>query len=99
MTEYREILRLNAMGLSGRNIVESLRRSRNTVSEVLSRAARHGLKWPLPLELTDAELEKILFPEKATGPSARKPDFEHIHAELSKSGVTMTLLWDEYCEL
>ena len=98
MTEYREILRLSAIGLSGRSIVGSVRRSRNTVSEVLSRAARHGLKWPLPLELTDAELEKILFPEKATTPSARKPDFEHIHAELSKSGVTMTLLWDEYCE-
>ena len=68
------------------------------MSEVLSRAARHGMKWPLPLELTDVELEKILFPEKAALQSAKKSDFECIHAELSKSGVTMTLFWDEYCE-
>ena len=24
-------------------------------------------------------------------------DYEHIHEELAKSGVTLTLLWSEYC--
>ena len=26
------------------------------------------------------------------------PDCEYIHKELAKSGVTLTLLWNEYCE-
>jgi transposase len=100
MTEYREILRLNAMGLSGRNIAGSVSRSRDTVTEVLKRAAKLGLKWPLPLEMTDADLQRAFFPEKGRGSTgaAKVPDFEHIHKELAKPGVTMTLLWDEYCK-
>ncbi len=27
-----------------------------------------------------------------------EPDFAYIHKELSKKGVTLTLLWQEYCE-
>jgi transposase len=98
MTEYREILRLNALGLSRRNIAASISRSRNTVSDVLERAAKLGLKWPLELELTDAELERMMYPGKSSGkPNVKTPDFERIHKELAHSGVTMTLLWDEYC--
>jgi transposase len=98
MTEYREILRLNSLGLSGRSIAGSISRSRNTVSDVLARAARLGLKWPLSLELTDAALELMLYPNKSSeGTTAKTPDFEHIHKELAHPGVTMTLLWDEYC--
>ena len=26
------------------------------------------------------------------------PDYEYVHKELSKPGVTLTLLWQEYCE-
>lgn len=26
------------------------------------------------------------------------PDFEHIHKGMAKSGVTLSLLWDEYCQ-
>ena len=99
MTEYREILRLHALGLSRRNIAGSVSRSRDTVAEVLLRAAHQALQWPLSPELTDAELHRILFPEKQKGLGvARIPDFERVHKELAKSGVTMTLLWDEYCK-
>lgn len=38
MTKYREIIRLSNMGLSQRSIASSCQCSRNTVSEVLSRA-------------------------------------------------------------
>ena len=27
-----------------------------------------------------------------------EPDYAYIHRELSKKGVTLTLLWSEYCE-
>ena len=94
---YREILRLSSLGLSQRTIAGSLSRSRDTVSDVLARAIKLGLQWPLPLDITDGELKKMLFPEKERPASVRTPDCEHIHKELSKPGVTLTLLWDEYC--
>jgi len=96
-TQYREILRLASLGLSGRSIAGSVSCSRNTVSEVLARAAKKGLEWPLPLEVAEGDLRKLLFPEKEKEASSRTPDCEAIHRELAKSGVTMTLLWDEYC--
>ncbi|HPR89975.1 MAG TPA: IS21 family transposase [Synergistaceae bacterium] len=96
-TQYREILRLASLGLSGRSIAGSVSCSRNTVSEVLARAAKKGLAWPLPLEVGEGDLRKLLFPEKEKDASSRTPDCEAIHRELAKSGVTMTLLWDEYC--
>ena len=79
---YREILRLSALGLSQRTIAGSLSRSRDTVSDVLTRAAKLELQWPLPLELTDEELKKMLFPEKEKIASARVPDCAYIHREL-----------------
>jgi transposase len=97
MAVFREVLRLNALGLSGRSIAGSVSCSRNTVAEVLTRARKLGLEWPLPLDVTDGELKKMLFPEKEKAKSARTPDCEYIHREMSKPGVTLTLLWDEYC--
>jgi transposase len=96
---YREILRLSALGLSQRTVAGSLSRSRDTVSAVLARAAKLELQWPLPLELTDEELKKMLFPEKEKAASVKIPDCEYIHRELVKPGVTLTLLWDEYCQV
>ncbi len=26
------------------------------------------------------------------------PDYEYIHKEMARSGVTLSLLWNEYCE-
>ena len=98
MAEFREILRLNFLGLSGRSIAGSISCSRNTVAEVLARAQKLGLEWPLPLDITDDDLRKMLFPEKEKAASVRIPDCEHIHRELAKPGVTLTLLWDEYCQ-
>ena len=48
---------------------------------------------------TDAELERLLFPEKQEHVSLRRmPDFEKVSKELARSGVTLKLLWMEYCE-
>ena len=98
MTQYREILRLTSLGFSQRNIAGSLRCSRDTASAVALRAKQKQLSWPLPLELTDAELEKLLFPDKGRESSRKAPDYEYIHKEMAKSGVTLSLLWSEYCE-
>lgn len=89
------------MGLSQRSIASSCQCSRNTVSEVLTRANQKEITWPLPEELTEEDLPLLLFPEKAqSSTQSRKiPDCEHIHREMAKSGVTLSLLWSEYCEV
>jgi transposase len=98
MTNYREILRLNNQGISQRSIAVSCECSRNTVSSALKRAEECGLSWPLPQGMSDNELIKLLFPARVLPTSRRLPDYEHIHKEMAKSGVTLSLLWNEYCE-
>lgn len=98
MTKYRQILRLHSQGVSQRGIASSCQCSRNTVSTVLERAEKHGVSWPLQDDMTDADLQELLFPGKCIKSNRRLPDCEHIHKEMAKSGVTLSLLWNEYCE-
>lgn len=98
MTKYREILRLHSQGISGRGIAASCQCSRNTVAVVLERAVEKGVSWPFDKDYSDGELQDILFPEKNNTASSKVPDGEYIHKELAKSGVSLSLLWSEYCE-
>ena len=61
MTRYREILRLNSLGFSERNIALSCGVSRNTVSKVLDRAEELKIKWPLDHDMTDGILDEMFF--------------------------------------
>ncbi len=48
--------------------------------------------------MTDAELERLLFPPTPKIPAEQRPlpDWAAIHAELRRPGVTLALLWQEY---
>lgn len=98
MIKYREILRLYSQGLSQRSIGSSCSCSKNTVGEVIKRANEKGVAWPFERDVDDLKLQEILFPEKYKTNTRRMPDCEHIHKEMAKSGVTLSLLWYEYCE-
>ncbi|ABR47930.1 Integrase, catalytic region [Alkaliphilus metalliredigens QYMF] len=98
MTKYREILRLNSQGISQRGIAASCQCSRNTISAVIKRADECGISWPFQKDMSDGELQELMFPEKALSTSRKVPDSEYIHKEMAKSGVTLSLLWNEYCE-
>lgn len=99
MTNYREILRLTSQGISQRSIAASCGCSRSTVQRTLARAEEHGLSWPLPPEMTDERLRRMFSPPTTSEQSSghKEPDCEHIHHEMGKRGVTLTLLWNEYC--
>lgn len=99
MTKYREILRLTALGLSQRNIIQSINVSQKTIVKVQRRAQELKLSWPLDESLTDDALDKLMFP-KATGASKTKrmPDYDYIQKELLRNGVNKKLLWTEYLE-
>lgn len=97
MTKYREILRLFNLGINQTGIASSCGCARKTVRDVVNRAKAGNIIWPLPAETTDADLEKLLFPDKSVPKSDRKfPDYDYIDKEMLRSGVTLKLLWNEY---
>ena len=99
MTQYREILRLTAMGLSQRSILNSVGCSQKTVVKVQRRARELKLSWPLADSMTDAVLEETLFPKAPkVSPTRQMPDFDYIRRELLRNGVNKKLLWTEYLE-
>ena len=98
MTNYREILRLKSLGLNHTQISESAAISRPTVITVLQKATETGLTYQRATELSDRELTKMLFPSEESKISYKMPDYEYIHKEMRKSGVTLQLLWFEYCD-
>jgi transposase len=89
------------MGLSVRQIARSCSISTGAVCGYLQRARVARLSWPLPGDLDDAALERLLFPSATNSPArgAPPPDFRHIHQELRKHRyLTLSLLWQEYKE-
>ena len=63
----------------------------------LKRAGEAGLGWPLPAEMDDTALETALFPPLPSSTVPRTPpDFDWVHRELRRKGVTLELLWMEY---
>lgn len=97
MTNYREILRLYALGISKQSIAKTMGISRNTVVKVIEHANQAKLIGAVGGSVSDEELQASLFPNRAETQARKKPDFETIHKELAKSGVTLSLLWHEYC--
>lgn len=98
--KIKEILRLKwEARLSNRAIGRACKLSCSTVSEYVQRATRAGLSWPLPEGMGDEELSRKLFPETVQVKEIKKslPDWDEVHSELRKRGVTLKLLWEEYC--
>ena len=95
MLKAREILRLkHEVGLSLREIGQSLNCGKTTVSEVLERAEKASISWPI--QLTDKQLMSLLHPPTNNKNLPPEPDMEHIFFEMKKKGVTLMLLWEEY---
>jgi len=96
MRKIRDVLRLNAEGLSKRKIAGSLGIGRTSVGETVRRAQEAGLNWPLPCDLSDEALERCLFPVAVKADEPSLPDWAYIHCERRRPGVTLLLLWEEY---
>lgn len=99
MRKIRDVLRLRwQASLSFRQIGTSLNLAHTTVAEYLRRAEVANLHWPLPEELSDVELEALLFPPspQSSTSTCAKPDWQRVHQEMRGKGVTLQLLWQEY---
>ena len=98
MRKIEEVLRLKYEAQrTHREIAASCNISPSTVSEYVMAAKVAGLSWPLPAEMTDEQLNKRLFPERKRASSKiPQPDWAHVHRELKRKSVTLSLLWVEY---
>src|SRR5262245_1364848 len=91
MRNVREILRLHfESGLSRRQIARSCNVSHSTVVAYLQRAVQAGISWPLPEEMDDTALERLITGPAAV-PSARRPlpDTACLLQEMRKKHVTL----------
>lgn len=93
----KRILELNHNGLSGRDIVMMTNTSRNSVAEVLRTARELKVTWEDIKEKEKKEAYEIIFPDKFK-PTIEysKVDYDYVHSELKKVGVTLKMLWSEY---
>ena len=100
MRKLREVLRLKFEGaLSQAQIGRACGISKGVVSKYIQRAQQAGLSWPLPEELDEAELERLLYPAPASSRCPDQhavPEFAAIHQALKHKGVRLRLLWQEY---
>lgn len=100
MRKIRELLRLKHLGRSQRQIASSLCVAVGTVCGQLRRAREAGMTWERAEEMTDAELESVLFRDCGRNVAATRAaiDYGHVHEELHRDGVTLQLLWSEYLD-
>ncbi len=99
MCKIKQILQLkHEAGLSRRDIVRAAGTSYGSVANYLNRAERAGISWPLPDDMDERTLARLLFPSQPNGGTKpfAEPDFPRIQIELKKKGVTKILLWEEY---
>ncbi len=101
MRKIHEVLRLKwESELSNRAIARSCSISHSTVSEYVRRAKAAGLSWPLPADIDEESLFRLLFPKplRSASKTIPLPDWSQVHIELRRKSVTLQLLWVEYRE-
>ncbi|MCL4417853.1 MAG: hypothetical protein M1365_14380 [Actinobacteria bacterium] len=98
MLKAKEILRLKYVAeLSLRDIAKAVSCGKTTVSEVLERASRAAISYPI--DLSDKQLISLLYPPQQNKYIFPEPDMENVFYEMKKKGVTLMLLWEEYKEI
>src|SRR3990167_10340987 len=100
LRKIKEVFRQHHNNRSYRDISASLNVSISTISDYLRRAKTIGLEWPFPDELSEDELYRKLFnPSDKKSVQRPLPEWEDIHRELRKKGMTLQLLWREYKDI
>ena len=91
------ILELKASRLSRNQIAATRHMSKHTVSDVINTAKEKGIIYAKVKDLSEDEVYRMIFPDKfAIETLYEQPDYEYVHQELKRVGVTLKLLWQEY---
>ena len=98
MRKLKDALRLKLEGgQSHQTIAAALGLSKGVVTKYVSLAAAAALDWPAIAAMDEATLERCLLGNGAPQATYAQPDYGRIHQELHRKGVTLMLLWEEYC--
>ena len=93
------VLELRAEGMTGRAIALAQGMSRKSVLAVFDAAEKAGIGSDGHVGRGDAEVYALLFPGRGEHESVFvQPDWEGVHKELAKVGVTLKLLHGEYVD-
>ncbi len=102
MRKIKDILKLRFITeISYRQISRAVDVPSSTVSDYCKRFEITKYEIDKFIALDEDEIYKLLFPEKkkTDKPTTRPlPNFENIHKEIGKKGITFELLWMEYKE-
>lgn len=91
------ILELKASGLSRNQIAATRHMSKHSVSDVINIAKEKEITFEKVKHLSEEEIYCLIFPDKfAIENLYEQPDYEYVHQELKRVGVTLKLLWKEY---
>lgn len=100
MSQIKQLLKLYSQGKGKKTIARSLNISKNTVKAYLDKVKHANMDVEALLALEDPVLEARFFPGN---PSYKDDRFEHLKGklahyvdELKRTGVTKSLLWQEY---
>lgn len=98
MRRIKEVLRLHfELKRNKRQIALSIGISPTTVGGYVDRAAAAGLSYPLPPEMDDVALERLMFPPPPPVTLVRaEPDWPAVYTAMKHKGMTLTLAWQEY---
>lgn len=98
MNKLTETVRLiNTTGLSNRKIGKTVGVSRNQVSKIRSRLKSSSLSSVSVESMSDSEIEALLKISHIRVSDKIIPDWKWVHREMQYRGVTLILLWEEYC--
>ena len=96
MSNFREILRLYELGYNQSEISRSCLVARSTVQDYIRRAQAKSLTFKDVSNWSDSTLRQALGKShRAYSKKKETIDFQEIHLELQRKGVTLALLWQE----
>lgn len=97
MRKLLEVLRLfYDKGLSRNQAARACNIARSTAQEYVRRFEKAKIGWPLPQGMVEADLNALMFYPPPIASTVQDPDWQSLHLELSRKGMTLKLLWHEY---
>lgn len=74
--------------------------SKSSVSDVFQIAKQLNISYESVKDMPPEEVYSLFYPDKHVSETLfQEPNYQYIHGELSKLGVTLKLLWKEYRDL
>ena len=97
--EVKLILQLHHEGMSQNAIASTRHMSKTSVSDVLQKAKEMDIDYPQVSSRSDEDVYRLFYPDKFQSTIIYEPiDYDYVHDELKKTGVTLKLLWEEYSD-